>query len=53
MAFYNLQTVEMSPQYTPELSDFKEATVLDVNLSNKNIKLRLSEATLQQEKNRG
>jgi hypothetical protein len=43
----------MSPQYTPELSEFKEAKVLNVDLSSNSIKVKLSEATLNNEKSRG
>jgi len=49
-----LQKLELSlPDYTPEVSEYKEAEVLGYDASTKTVKLKLSEATLKKEMLKG
>ena len=43
----------MTSDYTPTLSDYKEAVVLSVSEETKTVKISYTEATLQREKEKG
>ena len=47
------QMLEMSPQYTPELSNFKSAVVMCVTPTTNTVRLRYTEDTIQHEMKRG
>ena len=47
------QMLEMSSEYTPELSNFKSAVVMCVTPTTNTVRLRYTEDTVQHEKERG